>query len=58
MKTVNEQIADLTARFHRLSDSRKARLKREALAFVASKPYAANHSTFWRGLSAIHILAA
>jgi hypothetical protein len=58
MNTANEQIAKLTARFRALSESRKAHLKREAKAQVEAKPYTANHSTFWRGLSASQVIAA
>ena len=58
MKTTNEQIAQLTARFRALSESRKAHLKREAKAQVEANPHTADHSTFWRGLSARHAIAA
>ena len=57
-KTTNEQVAILTAGFKALSKSRQSALKREAKAQVESKPHTANHSTFWKGMSAAQILAA
>lgn len=57
-KTTNEQVATITAAFTALSKSRQSALKREAKAQVEAKPHIANHSTFWRGLSAAQILAA
>ena len=57
MKTVSEQIDTLRAEFSALSNSRKNALRREARKFIDCNPGCADHSTFWRGLSARHILA-
>jgi len=57
-KTANEQVTILAAEFKALSKSRQSTLKRQAKAKIKAKPYIANHSTFWRGLSAAQILAA
>ena len=57
MKTVSEHIDTLRAQFLALSDSRKNALRREARLFINRNPGCADHSTFWRGLSARHILA-
>lgn len=57
MKTVQEQIADITAEFRKLSSSRQVALKREAREYIAKNPGCADHSNFWRGLSARQVLA-
>jgi len=48
-------IAQDLAAFARLSPSHQSRLRRKAQAFIASNPGAADHSIFWRNLSARQI---
>lgn len=50
--TINEQIEALKTRFRRLSKSRQSALRRDALEYVEKNPACADHSAFWRGLSA------
>ena len=57
METIAEHIDTLRAQFLALSDSRKNTLRREARKFIERNPGCADHSAFWRGLSARHILA-
>ena len=57
MKTVSEQIDTLRAQFLALSNSRKNALRRDARKFIERNPGCADHSNFWRGLSARHVLA-
>jgi hypothetical protein len=56
-RTVSDHIEELQAAFWRLSSSRKAALRREARAFIYQHPGCADHSNFWRGLSARQVLA-
>lgn len=55
MTTVQEHIAKQTAAFLSLSKSRQATLKRKAKQYIDAHPGCADHSTFWRGLSARQI---
>ena len=57
MKTVSEHNDTIRAQFLALSNSRRNALRRDARKFIDSNPGCADHSTFWRGLSARHILA-
>jgi hypothetical protein len=45
-------------KFLALSTSRQNALRREARAFIFRNPGCADHSNFWRGLSARQVLAA
>lgn len=58
MQTINETILNLQWEFMKLSASRRYRLANEARILIAQHPHAADHSTFWKGLSANHVLAA
>jgi hypothetical protein len=58
MKTINEHLDTVTAKFRALSVSRRSALARKARAFIAQNPGSADHSTFWRGLSARQVIAA
>jgi hypothetical protein len=57
-KTINEQIAARQAEFCQLAKSTQSSLRRKAKELIDSRPHMANASTFWRGLSAIQVLAA
>lgn len=52
MKTINEHIADMETDFMRLSKGYRRTLGRLARRQIESKPGTADHSNFWRGLSA------
>lgn len=58
MKTIQEHIAGVEAQFRALSASYRAKLKREAREFIARNPGCADHSNFWRSLSARQVVAA
>ena len=55
--TVNEYVSQQAAKFSALSKSRKAKLTAEAREFIAKNPGCADHSNFWRGLSARQVLS-
>lgn len=56
MKTIQEHVEELRGKFRRLSASRRARITREAREFCRENPGAADHSNFWRGLSARQVI--
>lgn len=58
MKTVIEHIFELKVQFNRLSQSRRYALKRAARLFIWRNPGCADHSNFWRGLSARQVVGA
>ena len=57
MKTVQEHIAATAATFRAMSKGRQSTLRRQAREAITAKPHAADHSTFWRGLSARQVAA-
>lgn len=58
MHTVQDFINQQEDRFARLSRKRQQELCRAARRLIASYPHMADASTFWRGLSARHVLVA
>ncbi|MDE2106159.1 MAG: hypothetical protein KGL39_53545 [Patescibacteria group bacterium] len=58
MSTINEHVENLQAQFCKLSKSYRARLAKKANEFIYRNPGAADHSNFWRGLSARQVIAA
>lgn len=57
MNTVQEYITSLEKQFRALSKSRKNALRRQAAQEIERFPGSADHSTFWRGLSARQVLS-
>jgi hypothetical protein len=57
-QTINEHVEGQRKLFRHLSESRQNTLRREARAFIYRNPGAADHSNFWRGLSARQVLSA
>ena len=55
--TVNEYVSQQAAKFSALSKSRKSQLTAQSREFIAKNPGCADHSNFWRGLSARQVLA-
>jgi hypothetical protein len=55
--TITQHIEALKAEFAKLGKSRKSQLRREAAELISSKPYMADVSSFWRGLSARQVLS-
>ena len=58
MITINEHIANLRGAFLRLSPGYRAKLVRDAKGFIYRNPGCADHSNFWRGLSARQVISA
>lgn len=56
--TVQEHNDALRKQFRALSNGYRAKLVREAKGFICRNPGAADHSNFWRGLSARQVIAA
>ena len=57
MQTINDIIADYRGQFLRLSTSRQSTIRRRAQEYIRRNPGCADHSTFWRGLSARQVLS-
>ena len=56
--TINEFIATRTAEFHSLAKSTQKAHARKARVLIRQNPGCADHSCFWRGLSARQVIAA
>ena len=56
--TVSEHNEKLSKAFRSLSAGHRAKLVREAKKFICRNPGAADHSNFWRGLSARQVIAS
>lgn len=56
--TVQEHNDQLRRAFRQLSLSRRRKLVSDAKGFIYRNPGAADHSNFWRGLSARQVIAA
>ena len=56
--TINEHIDNLRADFLRLAKSTQMAHARKARVFIRQNPGCADHSDFWRGLSARQVIAA
>ena len=56
IQTISEVIAGKKRDFLKLSASRRKTLRREAFRLIKDFPHCASASTFWRGLSAQHVL--
>jgi len=56
--TINEYVDSARAKFAKLSKSRQSALRRDAREFISRNPGCADHSNFWRGLSARQVLSA
>lgn len=54
---VNQRIEAQQNRFRNLSPQRKSSLRILAADICSRKPRCADHSNFWRGLSARHVLS-
>lgn len=54
--TINDSIASAKSALLSLSKSSQSRLCRKARAYIADLPGCADHSTFWRGLSARQVV--
>jgi hypothetical protein len=55
-QTVQEHNDDLRKAFRKLSISRRNKLESDAKGFIFRNPGSADHSGFWRGLSARQVI--
>ena len=55
--SVIQRIEAQQDRFRNLSPQRKSSLRMLAADICSRKPHCADHSNFWRGLSARHVLS-
>lgn len=56
--TIQEHNENLRNEFRKLSTGYRAKLARDAKGFIYRNPGCADHSNFWRGLSARQVIEA
>lgn len=54
--TINEHVENLRNEFRKLSRSYRAKLVSDAKSHIYRNPGCADHSNFWRGLSARQVI--